>query len=685
MPRTKIVLGLNRMRSLSSRQNRSLQKHLDAHDPSIAVKKIAFFWNGVWQKKCGRQWLDCSYEDVRKFYKQLKHRAKDKAKDFRETVEGKKSAQTPYREFRDHIKNSHKTSNSTKELREIGARNIFLFFFDGDLQSLRSEDSEGPFSIIDRHANDADIISTGYTVRESSNIPLELGVLADLVVREATAKIFPNGVYYPEPCTAIKIEDGKDTVTENFSDGNSNYTSPKEMPILIGKVLKARKLDPHWVMKFDSQGSIITTTPLRMLEQTKWDCKVNSIGQLQLFNKGDIKRMRRVSQTHYDPFHWAKYLLPALNIRTEVKIFNVKLQKKAEIERLTVGILSRIFKLHDPIEKALEVSKRKNLNFVESMNDILSRWHSECEIVPPVDKPKNPDTNVQKILGKIKNSKEKLIDALRSVLISSNQARLVYFAANNSGNAIWELFKNNLWHKSIVEMMLMNLRAFSNAKLPEILKNIKKGSIVDRLLQNEPFNKWDYLTHTSEEISPLHIAALAGNVDSVEQVISYGGSLLKRDYKNRMPFVYGLINCEMNGVDVDLLLILLGEGITPKNVKNYMLAITPGLQTEIEESDAIIEKRVKLLAKLGCRPTRNFKEEIECYDASIEHRNELLICLGLEPLADEESDFSSAESSDPLEGLDLGHLLAPVIEDEPEHSGWSTDDSNDTLEWLDTN
>ncbi|GAB5411651.1 MAG: hypothetical protein ChlgKO_07650 [Chlamydiales bacterium] len=655
LPRAKLVLGLNKMRSLSRSRNRSLQKHLDAYDPSIPVKKIAFFWNGIWQKKYGRQWLDCSYEEVRKFYKQLKRKGLKKAQDFRSSVEGTKSLQIPFRELRDQIKNSPETINSAEELRELGARNVFLFFFDGDLQSLRSDDSQGPFSIIDKHADEADIISTGYTVRESSNIPLELGVLADLVVREATAKIFPNGVYYPEPCTAIKIEDGKDTITENFSDGNSNYTSPKEMPILIGKILKARKLDPRWVMKFDSQGSIITTAPPRMLKQTKWDCRVNSIGQLKLFNKSDIKRMRRVSQTHYSSFHWPKYLLPALDVHSAVELFNVRLETKAEVQRLTVGILSRIFKLHDPIEKALEVSKRKSLNFVESMNDILSRWHSECEMVPPLDKPKNPDTNVQKILEKIKNSKEKLRDALRAVMVSSNQARMVYFAANNSGNAIWELFNNNLWHKSIANMMLMNLSMFSNCELPEELKTIEKGSILDRILQNEPFNIWDYLKHNSKKISPLHIAALTGNIDSVEKVISYGDSLLEKDYKERVPFVYGLIYCEMNGVDVDLLLTLLGEEIIPKDVKKYMLAITPGLETEIEESDASIEKRVKLLAKLGCRPTRSFKEEIECYDAPIEVRNYLLKLSDLEPLID------------------------PLADEE---SGYSSDDTNEILEWL---
>ncbi|MDX8430276.1 MAG: hypothetical protein SNF33_00465 [Candidatus Algichlamydia australiensis] len=651
LPRIKIVLGLNKMRSLSTSRNRSLQTYLDASNTSIPFEKIAFFWEGEWQRKKNGRWTKCSYDDARQFYKQLKNKSKKEAKAFREKIEEKRAHLVPIREIRDLIKNHPTTSNATRILRQKErCGEVFLLFLDGDLLSLRSQDSCGPFSIIDKYSQEASIISTGYTVRERENIPLELGVLADLVVREATARIFPNGVYYPEPCTAIKILESENTVTENFSDGTSRYASPQEMPRLILEVKIQRNLNPRWAMKFDALGSIITTTPPRMAKRGSFTCTANSNGQLKLIKWSDIQKMRNITQTHYHPLHWAKNLIPALELRERVALFGVELQGKGEIQRLAAGLLSRVFKLYDPMEKAKELTeienakeeakekaKRKKWSFLDSMNKILSRWQSECERVPST-KPRNENTDVGRILTQIGRDPDMLRYAVKATLKSQNQARYVYFAANSSANAIYELFKNNFWDKSIVNAMLENLRSLSKDRLlPNKLENIEEGSLTQKILHSETFDKWDYLAHDPEEVSALHIAALTGNIDAVKKIIKYGDSLVGEDYQKRKPYIYGLIHCEMNGVNIDLLLALLDSTeINQKEVRGNMLSITPGLHEEIEDSRDLVEKRARLLAKFGSKVSPSFKSEFFQSRMTNTLRIELINLLGLEPLGDAE-------------------------------------------------
>jgi hypothetical protein len=238
---------------------------------------------------------------------------------------------------------------------------MYILFLDNDILSFRyRKDAPGALSVFDENylSNPFEIASTGYTIREPENLVLEVGVLADLSVRNATAKHVKRGVYFPEPCTAVKIPHLNDTVPEDFGDPkDKNYKSPNEMPQLIDKVLERRKLDPQKTMVFDSRGAIVTTLPNRM--QRDFQCHSTQRNGIILWGMNDFKTMRSISQTHYNAYDWAHRMLEALSYHKQLTIGNFLLKDAKVIQDVLISLLSRLFNAFDPVELAQRMAHRK--------------------------------------------------------------------------------------------------------------------------------------------------------------------------------------------------------------------------------------------------------------------------------------------------------------------------------------
>lgn len=255
--RLKTVIGLNKMRSLSRSCNRSLPKAVGdfAFDyfSQDTWKVFGFFWEGAYQMydSSNNQWIDLTYEDARKFYKQLKQeQGKEKASKFRKELEKTRGHLIPFRGIREAIKTSDQTRGAVKEFRQgktakdsfeyllddnnddqaneqteqKGAENIYLAILDDDSITLRAQDGNGVFShyddLIKTNGDEKGVHlemgSCGYLFGQ--NIPnvkdpiTRLASELDVWIRHETAQLFPYGVYYPEPSFILRVpsEEKKD-------------------------------------------------------------------------------------------------------------------------------------------------------------------------------------------------------------------------------------------------------------------------------------------------------------------------------------------------------------------------------------------------------------------------------------------------------------------------------------------
>ena len=278
-----MVIGLNRMRSLSTRNNNALKNSVvgPIKEP-FTVEQIGFFWEGVWEERDPEStsgWKTVNYDRVHRFYKILKGKNHVLAENFLKSIEKSKSHLVPYRDIREAIKTSKKTHMCVLKMRGNNPqRELYLALSDNDVISWRG-DKIGAFSfydsMIEKHTvtyqQPLEIGTVGYTIPKidpashQNNPMIVLSVFLDLWVRHATAQFVKNGVYYPEPSMIIRILPTKDCLEESFVDQKDrHYQAPKESTILIGNVLSKRDLDPESSMCFDAAGAFVMQMPARM-------------------------------------------------------------------------------------------------------------------------------------------------------------------------------------------------------------------------------------------------------------------------------------------------------------------------------------------------------------------------------------------------------------------------------------
>lgn len=547
--RLAVSLGFNKMRSIRKKRNGALERRVNAFVQNrVPVRACTFMWDGVWEKsvsdgKGGRCWQEVAYDEVRKFYRQLKKKNKERSKVFVKGAEKSRAHMIPYREIRDTVKNSDATKAGVNIVRGNSSRynrDTYLVFMDDDMQSLRqSKEAAGAFTVFDSHYEESGFVigSTGYVVETPDRPFVEMGVLADLLVRNSTAKHIKTAPYYPEPSTAVKVPSLMyDTVPENFSSpGDRNYIAPQEMPRLMDAVLAQRDLDPQESCFFDATGAITTTLPARMNRELSG---IKMSKGLVLWGLSHFEAIRGTSQCHYKSRAWAKNLVRCLSVESEIEMGGNLLRDIAVIrDQVMVSLLSRLFASFDPVEIAKREAGKKGISFQLALIRVLQNYGTflaNVEVAPAIKRKK------RKPLERANNQEEaqvkadtinklwewadgiktipKLVEGIKIFLVE-DVSELVEAAAKDSCKAVARLFADKLCldYKKQVASIIAKIKGISASDverdMPKAYEAIilggsveegKKAAFKREVAKVKPSTFYD--------ITPLEMAALSGDV-----------------------------------------------------------------------------------------------------------------------------------------------------------------------------
>jgi hypothetical protein len=218
-----VSIGLNRHKSLSNRKNDCLKKELHrTEDKSpISFKKAAFFWDMPWVDQEGEKTL---YEEVRKFYKQLKRKDADKAKEFLKLNEESHRPSPPYQQIREYVKNHENTKELVRTLRTDGSI-MYFSSIDSDTKSFNGIYSSY-LKIIAKSQEPPTVMSTGYEFAEDyDGFPLHVGSKLERIIRIVTEEILSGGAYYPEPNFCVLIPNGQNTLYNGLKNSDKKEGS----------------------------------------------------------------------------------------------------------------------------------------------------------------------------------------------------------------------------------------------------------------------------------------------------------------------------------------------------------------------------------------------------------------------------------------------------------------------------
>ena len=596
--RLSLSIGLNKMASLSETRNRALTNMLQAPIQSIMpVKRFAMMWDGAWQEKINDKWMDASYQRVRDFYRQLKRIDKKLAKQFRSQVEQKRGHMVPYREIREKIKNHTNTKTLVKEAREKNPRApVYLGFFDPDTKKLRAG-QVGSFSVFDQEVKknpELVIASVGYMIEDPTNPLLELGVLFDLSVRDMTARYIKNGVYYPEPCTIVRVPEDSDTVPEHFvKKGARHYRSPKEMPILIKSVLEERKLNAQRVMAFNMDGAIVTAKPARM--QREFTAMKNMNNKIILWRLEDFSTMRSISQTHAMSRDWALYIVDAVQL-TEYDGFN-----RSDIKNILTSLISRVYKAFDPIEIAQRLQRSQSfpVPFQQCLIKVIDLYDKDEFLQRTVALDKNESgvgtrTRHERYWQRIDNITS-FAALMKEITFHLTNQRCditvghIVNAAYWSNAAVASVMRARLClnfemlcrevlnqyfeeHAEVAEYYdgpeNDELTPVDQAILNNTILNDKKASI--KLLK-----QMNSLTRSRYNTTPLHWAAMTGNKEVIKWLISkkndstigWAGDITQKADFDILPLHCAILYCAYNGVDLELIKLVTDSNIVSQQTQ----------------------------------------------------------------------------------------------------------------------
>lgn len=297
--RIKASIGLNRMESISSRKNAELYIELGADFVSdIRYETKGFFWKCKW---LGPDNKKVDFKVVRKFYKQLKYKNPEKAKEFLKITES--GVLIPYQSIREYLKNHESTKELTREFREeMDDPNIYMSFVDGDTINFN-----GIYSAYMRISSqyNPDCASTGYIFPRDKIMgdSYQLASLIDRDIRILTNAIIEGGTYFPEPNFIVRIPEDHDTIPESFIDTKIKKQNA-ESAALIRKVKDREGASFH----FSSDNPIVTT----IMDRARFT--KNNKGNPMTFSKHlkegacpdarDFGMLKLISQSHFNEKVW---------------------------------------------------------------------------------------------------------------------------------------------------------------------------------------------------------------------------------------------------------------------------------------------------------------------------------------------------------------------------------------------
>lgn len=469
--------GLNRPRSLSTRKNNLLIKECNNKVTTlIQCRVFGMLWDLPWMRRMANGSLKpSSYAEVKSFYQQLKKKDLQKARKFRRDLENNRALAlrrlVPYRALRENVKNHAMTRGLVQLSRDKHpGSHIYLFFCDADTINFN-----GCFTTYTRLAQEHAIepitaMTSGYMFANNGEQDpmIMLANELDMCVRDATARIVPRGVYYPEPSLCILVANGKDTVEEHFEKGGEcDYTSPQESPIILEQV--ARRASTAFVFRFED--SLVTAIPHRATTyktKTKsgaskalaFNAKVDSsINKFQDWSMHDLANITvNMAQSHASSRSWATNVLNAFEVEGEIDVIFmfppdkpgktigiedtlfIKINNKKTIRDMAISLLSRLFNSYDPKTLAgdgaiLRMLLSDHARYQAMIKDVIPANNSarqECA-----------DAAWEIVDAPMSRS---FFKSLLSVLLKNCDAKLVDAAAKNAGQAIWNTLSQRLAH-----------------------------------------------------------------------------------------------------------------------------------------------------------------------------------------------------------------------------------------------
>lgn len=296
----RIVLLLNRYKSISSTLNKSLKRFNNNLDDDRDILLLRGFWQPEWEKKVSGRWKTILIKEVRHFFLEYLKYAPEDAIEFllknEENLLRKEfNSHVPYQELREAIRVHPVKREIVRELRTKDPdRPIYEAIHDNDLTHLRTttdgsayKGGQGLYTyyedLIEEHSQPI-MLSTGYRAAgddrfEDANhfVCVFAAIEEDRYVRSSASRIDPRLAYYSEPNILVKISKKRTAIPYSFLDdpeqwdlGAKQYAFKKYAPHESVNILKGiyRKYDdPHIV--FDPKHPVIMRLPDRMLYEKR--------------------------------------------------------------------------------------------------------------------------------------------------------------------------------------------------------------------------------------------------------------------------------------------------------------------------------------------------------------------------------------------------------------------------------
>lgn len=462
-----IVIGLNGMKSLSTRKNNSIKKEYKSSDTiktKVLHSEIAFYWNVTWYDIKGKE---AKYLDVKKFYKQLKKKSStnkdNKAEKFLSNNESEISP--PYQIIREAIKNDQSTLDHIKKHKDKCLESaVYLSVVDSDTYNFNGIYSAYNRIVAQHLFIPPTVMSTGYEFPLEEGYPFHIASKIDRLIRVATASLIPTGTYYPEPNFCVLVKQGVNNILESFIDEElDNYKL--ESVALLRKIKKRGEVN----FVFVDENPIITTLPERAKFYKGKAIKFSD----EFINGGvpsdsDKKDLLKITQSTLNTINWAKdlYFLKAFKISGGIGAvgkFN-GLMHKLRTENDVIYIDKIKNELHEIVSPKSYISKF--LEVANKVKKVIDNFHIQLF-----------DKAQQEKLILEENLEELGIDTSTLTNVTIEQKLTINELHNNYFSETSTLIDYNVPIKSIIEVLNLNKEKFELLISDDCLSLLQKDGI----------------------------------------------------------------------------------------------------------------------------------------------------------------------------------------------------------------
>jgi hypothetical protein len=401
---------VNKPLSIDPSRNREFEEKFNQIDlvSNVCFKILGFNWVPVWERTSDVENL-LQKEKAYLLLKALSAKTACTVLDTQEgstKVSGALISQIPFQKIRDRIRSSPSSIAFASHFETVAVKSP-IYFGTMDADTLSLQRVKRLFSSLDQAIKVhqvPSIIGCGYDVKDDERPLIRIGIMLDMMVREAMTKTIGRSAYMPEPSTFFCIrEDGKPNILLQLSFIGPGRTLENRRLIENASGKKLLKGD----VVFLPTAGVVMGTPSRM--KTLKNGKVTKMTPNVLKQKQYLKALRDVSQTHATPKQWADNLYLALGFPV------------SQVTDLTQHLM-HIFGVYDPISRALGTTERFTK---KRLGQVLTSYDA-------------PLTATQESI--IADAKK----ALKGLKLPEAKINLVITAAQESGKAIHKVLTKKL-------------------------------------------------------------------------------------------------------------------------------------------------------------------------------------------------------------------------------------------------